>query len=701
VEYLGLVAADPALAAKHASPREGDRFRLDVEGLRAVAIGLVLVYHAAASWLPGGFVGVDVFFVISGFLITGLLAREVESSGRLSLGGFYARRAKRLLPATALVLLCTAALTWRFLAITDRATFASDIASAALYVVNWRFASRSVDYLAEGVSPSPVQHFWSLAVEEQFYVVWPLLLAGVALVTKHRQVRVRRAMAIGLALVGLPSFAWSVHLTARDPASAFFVTPTRLWELALGGAVALGAAVWPRIGRGPASALGWAGLVAIVTSGIVFREGVAWPGHLALLPTLGAASVLISGFVGGGAGPSRLLGFRPFVWVGGLSYSLYLWHWPVLTIARATWPDLGVLRGAAVVLGSALPAWVSHRFVENPIRFSPAVSRSPRLALALGLGFTLVGASAGVGLWLTVPASAPRAPGRALGASAIASANEGPPPIDRSDTIVPDPMEAPKDIPEAYARHCQADLATETPVECIAGDPSGAVDIAIVGDSKMMQWYTAFDDLGKSRGWRVRVITKSSCAYSATVDAVEHGEGPDLTCLRWNDEVRVQLLADPPDVVVTSQRMAKGYEEPTSAASRRTAAAMSNGLAQRWAELEAAGIDVVVLLDNPAPKVNVYECVARHRLQLSACAFPRKDGVARSAAPTQLAAAELVTSVTVVDLTSAICGTTLCEPVVGGVLVYRQGSHLTDTYVRSLESRLDAALDSVVTARRR
>src|SRR5690625_1620526 len=215
-------------------------FRPDIEGMRAVAIGLVLIYHAGLSQLPGGFVGVDVFFVISGFLITGLLIREIERTGRISLRRFYARRAKRLLPATGVVLIATSLLTWLTISAVEWRDFGLDIVASALYVVNWQLASRSVDYLAEDVGLSPVQHFWSLAVEEQYYIVWPLLLAVLAWSLKRRRsVNVRRSMSVAIALLIIVSFASSIYFTSDDPARAFFITPTRLWELGIGAAVAI------------------------------------------------------------------------------------------------------------------------------------------------------------------------------------------------------------------------------------------------------------------------------------------------------------------------------------------------------------------------------------------------------------------------------------------------------------------------------
>src|SRR5690625_4588946 len=627
-----------------AAPARSAVFRPDIEGLRAVAIGLVLVYHAGVRQLPGGFVGVDVFFVISGFLITGRLIREVETHGRLSLRRFYARRAKRLLPAAGLVLAATAALTWLTTSVVDWRTFGWDIVGAALYAVNWVLAGGAVDYLAEDVGASPVQHFWSLAVEEQFYIVWPLLLVLVGWVVRRRGLPVRPVMAVAIALVVVPSFAWSVHLSVAKPDVAFFVTTTRLWELGIGAAVAIGAAQWRRLPARFAALLGWGGLAAIVLSGLVTSAETTWPGTATLLPTLGTAAVVVAGFSAGAGGPAGLLARRPAVWVGGLSYSLYLWHWPLLVAATAVWGELGAGRGLPIVAVAFLPSWLSHRFVENPIRVSGAVSRSNTLALSVGGNFSLVGVVAGLALVLAVPSSAPG--DRADGAAVIddaGPATAAPPGSVASladvTSFTPAPADATSDVPSGYAEGCDVDV-TERAVEvCEYGDPDGDVVVAVVGDSKVYQWQSALDTIGAEQGWRLVYYVKSACPFA---DALPVAEGAvNDSCLEWNDTVLAEVAELRPDVVVTGQRHGvapENRERPDD----RTAAAMEDGLVARWEHLAELGIPVVALLDNPSPELEVYECVAEHPDDLTACAFDRADGIAASAAPTQRAAAERV-----------------------------------------------------------
>jgi peptidoglycan/LPS O-acetylase OafA/YrhL len=674
--------------------RPASRFRPDIEGLRAVAIGLVLVYHAGVRWVPGGFVGVDVFFVISGFLITSLLVREVERTGRVALAQFYARRARRLLPAAALTLVGAAVVTWWLLPITQRRVLGLDIVSAALYVVNWRLADRSVDYLAEGVAPSPVQHFWSLAVEEQFYLVWPALIIVGLLVARRLRLPLRPTLAVMLALVVVPSLAWSVHQTTVSPASAFFVTTTRLWELGIGAAVAVGVPLLGRLARSWATALGVLGAAGLVWSGVFLRSTDAWPGSLALIPVLSTAALVAAGISAADTGLSRVLGWAPLVWIGGLSYSLYLWHWLFIVGGTAHFGELGAKRGLLLTAVSFVPAWLSHRFVENPVRFSIRFARSTSLSLSLGANLSLVGALAG--LVLAVPTTATITPpvtgaaDRTFGAGAIlADPAEAKDlwRLDSADFITPTADQATSDIPDAYDKGCQVAQDSAKPVRCTYGDPAGGVTVALVGDSKALQWITALDAIGKDRGWRVETYTKSSCAFTAS--EVINKSKTYATCTSWNDAVTRLLLTEKPAAVLTSQG---AWNALPKAGTRATRTGMLNGLESRWSRLQGAGIAVIPIAGNAAPPDgDVYECVAEHPDQLSRCAFKASYPTAN----VQRAAAREV-GAPVVDLSDVICPGGTCAAVIGNVLVYRQGSHLTRTYVSTLRPVLDDRLMSAL-----
>ncbi|MCW2983656.1 MAG: acyltransferase, partial [Conexibacter sp.] len=373
------------------------RWRPEIQALRALAVSLVIAAHLWPRLVPGGYVGVDVFFAVSGFLITSLLVEEIVGSGRIRLTAFWARRARRILPAALLTLLVTAIGTLILVPSHRWGAFLTEIAASAGYVENWRLAHSAVDYFAKADGVSPVQHYWSLSVEEQFYLVWPLLLLGALGLTRGRSVKVRvGALGAAMGLLTVASLAWSIVDTSADPAQAYFVTPTRAWEFGLGGILAL----LPQLQRSPVvlrAALSWLGLAAIVAAGLAYSPDTPFPGSAALLPVLGALAVMRAGAPDHRLAPTRLLAWRPVQRTGDLSYSLYLWHWPLLVlIPYATHLPRGVLPAIVLEASFAL-AWLSKRYVEDPVRGARGLSRHPARTLALAAIATL--------LVLTVPAA--------------------------------------------------------------------------------------------------------------------------------------------------------------------------------------------------------------------------------------------------------------------------------------------------------
>ncbi|MEV0456254.1 acyltransferase family protein [Catellatospora methionotrophica] len=713
--------AEPAPPTPAAGTHGGHPFRGDVAGLRAVAVLLVLLYHAGVPFLPGGFVGVDVFFVISGFLITGQLVKEIERTGRVSLAGFYARRAKRILPAAAVVLVATAGLVWQFAPRTLWEETAGDLVSAALYVVNWRFSERAVDYLAQHVQPSPVQHFWSLAVEEQFYLVWPLLIILGVLASRLLRTAIRPTLWVALLLVLVPSFVWSLLETAASPAQAFFASTTRMWELAVGAGVALAGAACARIPRRAAVAAGWLGLAAVVAAGALVTAETAWPGYAAALPVLGTAAVLVAGPSAGPAGPVALLAVAPMRWIGDLSYSLYLWHWPLLMVATAYWQSLSISQGLAITAASVVPAWLTYRLVENPLRYSMAISGSSRLALSLGANFTLVGVSAGLVLMMAftslstappatadpvhvdspivvlppveigLPQALVGADPRPLGAAVLGVNPLGDPQgevKDRVPTMFPDPLQARRDLPDTYRERCHQSNQGTTLLSCVFGDPTSSTDVVLAGDSKVEQWLPALQALGVRNRWRIVTYVKSSCALATAPHLLNDiANKPYPACTTWNEALLAKLVADRPEYVVTSQYSGTAAD----GAGQQSVAAMVTGMRASWTALTQVGVKVIVLANNPDPGLTVYECVDRNRDRLSACAYDRARHDADRGYRAQREAVA-GTGVPMIDLFDAVCPVGPCAPVIGNVVVYRETSHLTATYVRTMAPRVAVAL---------
>ncbi|WP_316042349.1 acyltransferase family protein [Nocardiopsis sp. CNR-923] len=584
-----------------------------MQGLRAVAVLLVLVYHLDPRLLPGGYVGVDVFFVISGFLITSLLLREATEHGRVGLRRFYVRRVRRLLPASTVVLAATGAAALVLLPVTRLTDTAWQLVASAAYVENLYLADQAVDYLAAETPPSPVQHFWSLSVEEQFYVVWPLPFMAWALARRHLHASTGPLVAILGALFVL-SLATSVLLALDGTAAAYFLPTTRAWELAAGGLLALALArgslpVRPRL------ALGWLGLAAIAAAVVLYDEDTVFPGWAAALPVLGAVAVIAAEDSPGLRSASAVLGTAPARFVGDISYSLYLWHWPliVLTLAVTGRERLGVLEAVLVAASSLLLAWGTKLWVEDPVRGRGLVPNG-RAALAVALaGLLAVSAVAAVGL-VSVE--------RSGSVSFDPDVHTGPAAIDRSapssgELMYPAPLDAAQDLPAVYDDGCQASQeATAPDTSCVYGVEDAERTVAVVGDSHGAQWIPALEELALERDWRLVALTKSACAFTDTLtsrgDAVPYEE-----CRTWNRAVVEELLDLRPDLVFTSSSaMADPAEEVPG---RDSGALMAEGMGRLWNRVGEAGIDVVVIRDTPRTREDVLECLAANADDLSRC----------------------------------------------------------------------------------
>ncbi|MGP3971350.1 acyltransferase family protein [Streptomyces sp. 6N223] len=684
----------------------GHALRLDIQGLRALAVSLVVLSHAGVDRLSGGYVGVDVFFVISGFLITSLLHRELAATGRISLRGFYARRALRLLPLATLVSVTTLAGAWLFLSKVRFEEYAGDALGSVLYAMNLRLAGNETDYLDAGAPPSPLQHFWSLAVEEQFYLLWPLLLllswrlargTGRDRITGRDIARRRRlALPLALPLAALCAVSLSLSVWLGSGPWAYFGSHTRFWELGTGALVALSA---PRLARLPAALaapMTWLGLGCIGLAAVRFDEATPFPGHHALLPVLGTALVLAGGCAPAPGDARLVLARRPAVWVGGLSYGWYLWHWPALIIGPAALDRPGGVRTRLALSAAALVlAWLTFRLVENPVRFHAAFRRRPRRALALGLGLT-AGATALTLVAAAFPPQIPSgAPGTELGPALAGAPDpeaelvalvESAADVDRLPGNLSPPL---LDIKEGrsavYEDGCHVGFtSTETPM-CEYGDPDSDTVVVLFGDSHAAQWFPALEPLAVERGWRLVSLTKASCKI-AEVTVAKSG-GPYDSCDEWRGKA-LEMIAelDPSLVLASSSEAGQGWRD-------NSRGAWTEGFAETFGRLTDTGAEVAALLDTPWPRRDAVECAAAHPLRLDACAsgLPEayRDPVRRAA--TERAAE--ASGVAVVDPLPWLCsGTGACPVVVGDTLVYRDANHMSEAYAEVIAPVLDQRL---------
>lgn len=697
----GETAADAARHRPHP-------LRTDIEGLRAIAVGTVVLWHAGFAWVPGGFTGVDIFFVISGYLMSGVLLRQVAQTGRVNLRNFYARRARRLLPAALAALVGAAVILLLALPRSRWPSGGRDIVASATYLVNWRMAAQSVDYLSADVLPSPVQHFWSLSVEEQFYLLWPLLCLGCAVLAARLGWSMARTVLWASAGVLLLSLATSLTWTSRSGPAAYFVTPTRVWELALGSVVACVPALGGRLGARWARLGAWGGLALITAGVLLIRADAPFPGWRALIPTVGTALLLWCCPATPTGGPGRLLALAPMQWLGRLSYSVYLWHWPFIVVAMAwtsttTHPPLGA--GLLAAAAALVPAWLSFRFVEDPVRrHADALPANRRDAASLYLGATNSAAAAltgivvltfawpATGLPSTIRWSVPddvyavRGP---IGAQVLGDHPTTSPAgavQDRAPGAIPSLDRVALDTGTVDTRDpCTTDLEATTPVECPVGDPRGTKLLVVVGDSHAKQWLPALDVIAKQRHWRVIGLTKSSCPPLDGMVLPRAGQAGGYTqCVAWNQQVATLIASLRPTVIVTSWAR---YSVDEGSFERAASRALTG-------YVRATGASVVLIHDTPRPTQNMAECLLAHPDHQSACAFSRADGTGRNGtAQADVLAAN--PSFTGVGLTDYICPRAMCAPVIGGVVVYRDSNHLTDTYVRSLTDRVRVALAAV------
>lgn len=678
--------------------------RPDIQGLRCVAVGLVILFHAGWGRLAGGFVGVDVFFVISGFLITGIITRQLAVQGDFSLVGFYANRARRLLPAAFVAIAATTLLVYEYLPSNRFNTLAHDAMASSYYGLNWRLANQAVDYLAQQQSPSPFQHFWSLGVEEQFYLVWPLLLLAAAVAARRKEAWRRPIFTAALTVVFVPSLIYSVTETASNPAQAYFVTPTRMWELALGGGVALYVEYAARIPRVVAAAIGWLGLAAIGASAVLYTGATPFPGSAALLPTLGSAAVLAFGQTAGRAGPARLLDLKPLQFIGDISYSLYLWHYPLIVLAAHRYADHAPLWvGLAAGFGAIIPAYLSYRFIERPA-LARGEAQGPIAGLRLGLNFSGAALIAGMLLLSAIPGPHSTilvgASGNAIdingqtikiGAETLTSNPLSGVPRDKFPTINPDPVDAEHDIPDGG--HCIALLTDSNDVRCQFGVQDSKTTIELVGDSHAMQWLPALLITANRLGWRVITHTKQSCPFTNV--EITSKVGAYTECSQWNSAVKTSILRDKPTLVLAGQQ--RNYRVWVNGASdsvTNSVVPLATGYETAWDGLISAGIKVAVLADTPRPDYDIVGCVDTHRSHLTACARPRSVIVPHDAALAR--ALHDRPSVRLLDLNRYICPAAQCAAVIGSVLVYRDGNHMTATYAGTLARRLEPLVTPLV-----
>ena len=644
--------------------------RADIQALRAVAIVSVLLYHLWPTHFKGGFIGVDIFFVISGFLITGQLWREVEATGHVKFSQFWARRARRLLPAsllaitaTAVVLLVSAPPLW-FIGFVD------EILGSVGYVQNWVLAGKATDYLQANTGDSPFLHFWSLSVEEQFYVFWPLILGVLLIFTRARKsARAARSafwaaprfvISLGLTAIFAGSLIYSVWLTAAQPEIAYFSTFTRAWEFA-GGALVAVIFSGRNLNKNFKALLLWVGLALMVYGFFKFNNHTPFPSYWAAIPTFGAIAFLLGGDSRSVFSPWWAFKFWPVKFLGDISYSLYLWHWPLIILAPWVLHQNLTTRDRIVILGlSILLGWLSKRFVEDPIRFGRLSKARPRTQLLV----------AAAGMVAVIAAT--------LGGAAIAQTR-----VDASWSdkhLNPPISKVSQDYPRIERTTCRVQKNDFAFSYCVKGDPKGTKTIALFGDSHARQYYEPIEAIALKHHFKLVVASKNACPLA---DAKTMPKGvAHSSCLSWNQRLEDFIATQPPfDLIINS----------TSSYVTGNFAGTDEAYVTEVKRLVAGGNRWLAILDNPKPLASFVNCVeAAGESSATACGLSQQN--AMTPADKLAPAVKGLPGVSYVDLTDAYCQNESCPPVIGNVVVYRDDSHISATFSMTLEARLEKSI---------
>ena len=715
--------------------------RDDLQGLRAVAVLMVALGHAGVGFLKGGYVGVDVFFVLSGFLITGLLLSTAAKHGTVSLMDFYARRARRILPAAALTLVATSMAAYWLLNVVRAKQAVLDSVAASFFVANIHFAKQGTDYFAQDQPPSPVEHFWSLAVEEQFYLFWPAALSfvlfGTFLGRRFRQRThvvdrraVRRLLVVVLIAAGA-SLAWSIHYTDRNPTGAYFSTMARGWELAIGAALAIGTSRLigvnhesrlVRVAHALRAPMGWAGIVAIGIAGVLFSSSTPFPGSAALLPTLGTALVIAAG-IGSDKprlGVGRILAVAPMRYIGDRSYAFYLWHWPVLIIAgEYAGYELSLQTNLLLVTGAFLLSMVTYAVYENPIRRTPMRAPASAMLWPCSVGAVVVVAAFALGriddasyrletrnavepIRFVSPDDVKKRSNSESSQAAAASKAGRPLPAvvasvraARRGAAIPAGLKPPPTRLEEheslyfFPAGCSDSGPTESTSKiCRLGKASSRRSIVVIGDSHAQMWMPTVLQAAERDGWAVLPVVKSACTPNTTwTSARDFGiDGTRLdsrirVCREWFRWALQQLRTIRPDVTLISGA--------SGGASGQQAEAIKRGVVSLTRSAKRFSEHVVVLADNDGIARRPLDCLLGRNATMARCTTTWSDD--RFYLNDDLAALAKIHRFGFIMTRGWFCFESQCPMVIGRTIAYRDTGHLTKAYALDLVGPFRAA----------
>lgn len=612
------------------------------------------------------------FFFISGYLIAWLLISEVETTGTIDLVRFYARRAKRLLPALALMLAVTAAVSTVLYAPFEQRDLAKTALSTATYRSNIYFSQAAVDYLGADIKSNPLLHTWSLSVEEQFYFVWPLfVMLACGVLFKKKKVLSYRRILFWLISISAGSFAVSLYLTDVRQSSAFFLSHARAWEFSVGAIALLVPLQKTFDNKRSREIFGGLGLAGILVAAACFSETTRFPGMAALLPALSTVLVLRACSFDDGTRIARVLNLRVFQKIGKFSCSWYLWHWPILVFASTLSNQVPLAVRIGLLLLSFLPAIASYRWVENPVRRSAFLGKKPVFSIAIAFLFAISGTLFS-SQWTAAAVEWSQQPEQAL------------------YTVVRD------DNASVYGTDCHTGLFSESPniEDCTIAGASDGLNVVLLGDSHAAQWYDVIAQIAREKEWRFTSMTKAACSY---VDVLTYRPeiGTYKSCVNWRSQAIAYIQQSKPDlVIVSASTQSKVYPF-----SRND---WLEGTARTIAALSQASDKVIILRDTPDPGFDVPTCLARNQWRKDYTVLQSTCEPIGNPVPGQIAyeaqkeVASRYNNVSVVDMTPYICRENACDLQRGDMVLYRDDNHLTVSFTLTLKQVLDRQINGGV-----
>jgi peptidoglycan/LPS O-acetylase OafA/YrhL len=645
-------------------------FRDDIEGLRAVAVLSVVGYHFGVPYLTGGFLGVDVFFVISGYLITSILRAELLGRGSIDVVRFYGRRARRLLPALLLMTVATIVAGIFILSPPEQFYIEKSAATSSLYVSNFWLMRRAFDYFAPESALNPFLHTWSLSVEEQFYLVWPAML-----LIAFKLGRSRAVTGI-MALTAIASLFLCIYWTETRQPYAFYSSPTRAWEFGLGGLASL--ISFARMPFIAAFAAGWSGAGVLAASMLTISVDTKFPGVAAVAPAFASVAILLGGTGRSNFGFDRLLATEAMKKLGELSYSIYLWHWPIVVYAKILDPDLSPTVLVACAGLTLACAWLSYSLVEHPIRISAWLAVRPLRSLILGAAITGTGAATAA-------------------VAALLAINWAAAPI--QNLIATQSKEMP--AASAHNPSCLVAFTDSKHIPCAFGPDSSDVSIALLGDSHADQLSTPLSDLALQQGWHLEAYLKSSCSVSLIDVYSSRLRRYMPECTAWRESVIQKIIASKPNLVIISQ-FSRGYIKGDVTWLGEHAVDLQTwleGLKVILARFKTAGIPVVVIADTPTPDKVLSVCAARADWRGSStdgCFTSTSYAIDRELQVAERASVEAVPGSWYVVIGNDLCDQDRCPAIRSGTLVYRDLNHITVQMARGLQARLEQSLLPII-----